>query len=71
MRPNPVYRVPFWFIAVIAACWSITSHAFVVSIDEFSVVRNGVPFLTDTFSDGAVPPSAPHPGAMMFWHDSR
>ena len=59
MRQNPVYRVPFLFIAVIAACWSITSHAFVVSIDDFSIIRNGVGFFDDSFTDGVPPPSGP------------
>ena len=60
MRPKPVYRVPFCFIAAIVACWSITSHAFVVSIDEFSIVRNGAAFFTDSFADGIEPPSGPN-----------
>ena len=60
MRQNLVHRIPFLFIAVIAACWSIASHAFVVSIDDFSITRNGVGFFTDSFSDGVPPPSAPN-----------
>jgi len=61
MRQNPVYRVLlFWAIGVIPACWSIAGHAFVVSIDEFSIIRNGVGFFTDSFTDGNEPPSAPN-----------
>lgn len=60
MRQNPVSRVPFWFIALIAAGWSITSHALVVSIDEFTITRNGAMFFTDSFTDGNEPPSAPN-----------
>lgn len=60
MRQNPGNFVRSLFIAVIAACWSITSHAFVVSIDEFSIIRNTVGFFTDSFTDGNEPPSAPN-----------
>lgn len=61
MRQNPGNFVRSLFIAVIAACWSITSHAFVVSIDEFTIVQNGASFFTDSFADGNPPPSAPTP----------
>ena len=46
-------------VALLAWC-SVSSHAFVVSINEFSIDRNGVGFFTDSFTDGAVPPSAPN-----------
>ena len=60
MCQNLIYRVPFWFTVAVAACWSMASHAFVVSVDEFSVTRNGVGFFTDSFTDGNPPPSAPN-----------
>lgn len=39
--------------------WPTTSHAFSVSIDEFSIIRNGTSFFTDDFGDGNPPPSSP------------
>lgn len=47
-------------IAVSAATWSTSSQATVVSIDSFTVTRNGAAFFSDTFSDGLAPPSAPN-----------
>jgi len=47
-------------LAVAAATWSDPSRATVVSIDEFTVTRNGTGFFSDTFSDGLEPPSAPN-----------
>jgi hypothetical protein len=63
MRKNLVRRIPFWFIAIAAVCWSIASHAFVVSIDDFSVVRNGTTLFHDGFGDGVPPPSGPNGAA--------
>ncbi len=60
MRQNLVSRVPFWVIALIAAGWSIAGHALVVSIDEFTITKNGGAFFTDSFADGNEPPSAPN-----------
>src|SRR5216110_3549308 len=59
MRQNPIYRVPCLFFVALAACWSITSHAFVVKIDDFSIIRNGALFFDDSFTDGIPPPSGP------------
>ena len=38
---------------------STVSEAIVVAIDDFSIVRNGTEFFSDTFADGIVPPSSP------------
>jgi hypothetical protein len=46
-----------WFVGFAGILWSATSHALVVSIDQFSVTRNGAAFFTDDFTDGAPPPS--------------
>jgi hypothetical protein len=53
-------RVASCLILLVAGVWSLASHAVVVSIDQFLVARNGVPFFTDNFSDGVPPPSAPN-----------
>ena len=60
MRQNLFYRIPLWIAVTLATCWSMTSHAFVVSVDEFSIVRNDVGFFTESFTDGNPPPSAPN-----------
>lgn len=52
--------VLYGLIAVSAATWSAPSLATVVSIDSFTVTRNGAAFFSDTFSDGVAPPSAPN-----------
>jgi hypothetical protein len=38
----------------------IASHALVISINDFSISRNGALFFQDSFSDGNEPPSAPN-----------
>ena len=45
--------------AAAASCWSFTSQAATVSIDDFQISRNGGLFFRDTFGDGLPPPSAP------------
>jgi len=60
VHQNLVYRISFFFIALIAMCWSITSHAIIVNIDQFSITRDGGAFFSDGFSDGVPPPSAPN-----------
>jgi hypothetical protein len=57
MNSRVIARV--WFIAFLTSFFSTASHALVVSIDQFSVTRNGSTFFTDPFSDGNPPPSAP------------
>lgn len=49
-----------WLALLSAGLWAGTAQAVVVSIDDFKITRNGLPFFEDTFSDGAPPPSAPH-----------
>lgn len=56
-------RVAAWSVALLAGVGSSTGNAFVISIDEFSVVRNGTGFFTDTFGDGVAPPSGPNGAA--------
>jgi len=63
MQPYRFCRFFTLIITLIASLWSLTSHAFVVSIDEFSIVRNGAAFFTDGFGDGIVPPSGPNGAA--------
>ena len=43
-----------------AALGSPCAHAIEVSIDQFSVIRNGTSFFNDTFADGLVPPNGPN-----------
>jgi hypothetical protein len=57
MRRQCLRYVHSCLVALIAAFWSVASHAIVVSIDEFSVTRNGAAFFTDGFTDGVPPPS--------------
>lgn len=64
------HRVPLLFVATIAACWSVASHAFVVSIDDFSVIRNGTTFFHDGFGDGVPPPSGPNGAGTYDVHGS-
>jgi hypothetical protein len=47
-------------LGLTAAAFAVPSHSFIVSIDEFSVLRNGTQFFFDTFNDGVPPPSAPN-----------
>lgn len=54
-----ILPVLYGLIALSAATWSTPSQATVVSIDSFTVTRNGAAFFSDTFSDGLAPPSAP------------
>lgn len=52
------------FVCLLAAALgSPRAHALVVSIDQFSVIRNGVSFFNDTFADGIAPPSGPNGSA--------
>jgi PEP-CTERM motif-containing protein len=44
---------------LIASFWSAASYALTVTINDFSVVRNGSGFFTDDFADGNEPPSGP------------
>ena len=44
----------------LASLWSVSSHALVVYIDEFRIIRNGNSIFTDPFSDGLEPPLAPN-----------
>ena len=46
---NGMFRIAF---IVATLCWSLTSYALVVSIDEFSIVRIGTSFFVDSFNDG-------------------
>jgi hypothetical protein len=39
---------------------AMPARALIVTIDEFAIVRNGVPYFRDTFSDGSPPSSAPN-----------
>lgn len=57
MRRQCLRYVHSCLIALVAALWSVSSHAIVVSIDQFSVTRNGVAIFTDGFTDGVPPPS--------------
>jgi hypothetical protein len=49
--------VLIWLVGFAGIVWSATSHALVVSIDQFSVTRNGAAFFIDGFTDGVPPPS--------------
>lgn len=60
MRQNPIHRAPFLFLVLIVMCWSTTSHAIIVSIDQFSITRDGAAFFSDGFGNGVPPPSAPN-----------
>jgi hypothetical protein len=44
---------------LIASFWSAASYALTVTINEFSVDRNGSGFFIDSFTDGVEPPSGP------------
>lgn len=57
---NLCRRASFGSIAALAACWSVTCHAFVVGVDDLSVIRNDAAFFHDSFSDGVPPPSGPN-----------
>lgn len=57
---NRALSVLAGLIAVSAAVWSDPSQATVVSIEEFTVTRNGTTLFSDSFSDGLAPPSAPN-----------
>lgn len=46
-----------WLVGFAGILWSATSHALVVSIDQFSVTRNGAALFIDGFTDGVPPPS--------------
>jgi hypothetical protein len=48
-----------WLAALLGAACFAPAHATVVSIDYFSVVRNGSSLFSDSFDDGIEPPSAP------------
>ena len=52
-----------WGAVLALIFWSAASHAFAVEVDEFSVVRNGSAFFSDSFDDGVVPPSGPRGSA--------
>jgi len=54
-----VFRACFCLIAGLVAASSLPAHAIVISIDHFSVTRNGTPFFIDNFDDGLEPPSGP------------
>jgi hypothetical protein len=49
----------FWLAALLGAACLAPAHATVVSVDYFSVVRNGASLFTDSFDDGVEPPSSP------------
>jgi len=52
----------FFFVCLLTCIvhlYPFPSHAIVVSIDEFSITRNGGAFFTDSFTDGNEPPSTP------------
>jgi hypothetical protein len=63
MQPYRSCRLFTLVITLIASLWSLTSYAFVVNIDDFSIVRNGTAFFTDGFGDGIAPPSGPNGAA--------
>jgi hypothetical protein len=60
MRLRSPPRGRYWLVPLLALAWSFPSHAFVVTIDDFSVFRNGVLNFADSFTDGNEPPSAPN-----------
>jgi hypothetical protein len=60
VRTNLAVRCFFFAITLFTAGWSITSHALVVNVGEFTINRNGALFFTDSFNDGNEPPSAPN-----------
>lgn len=63
MRSYFSRRAVIWVLALFTGTWSLTGNAFVISVDEFSLVRNGTAFFTDTFGDGVAPPSGPNGAA--------
>jgi hypothetical protein len=76
VRQNLVYRISFFFIALIAMCWSITSHAIIVNMISFRLPA------TAAHSSAMVSVMACHrrvlpislqapPRAMRSWHDSQ
>lgn len=46
--------------AVLGAAWAVPASAYVVTLDNFNVQKNGGAFFNDPFSDGLPPPSAPN-----------
>lgn len=55
-----LFRLQSLLFAALAGVWSVPGFASVVSVDEFSVTRNGTLFFSDGFTDGVEPPSAPN-----------
>lgn len=46
-------------VSLIVIFWSAISYAITVSIDQFSITRDGNPFFTDTFNAAVGPPTGP------------
>ena len=61
MRQNLASTIAIWVITLVTAGFSTNSHALIVSIDEFTILRNDALFFTDSFTDGNPPPSTPTP----------
>jgi hypothetical protein len=63
MKNTKIVQLAMLLATLSIILWPAASHAFVVSLDELSIVRNGSTFFDDTFSDGVPPPSGPNGNA--------
>lgn len=49
-----------WAVTLVTGMWSVWAGAVIVNLDQFTITKNGATFFSDSFTDGAPPPSAPN-----------